>query len=392
MLSGFDFTEHYFIVSADRRELIAIDAGTSDVAEREAFAALRARVPQLPPLTTVFVTHAHWDHVGGHRYLRSLNPAVRFIGRGNYADELALGAGADEPTLKRFFGRDFRLADVLTYKPDVAIDRPIEMAIGGTRFSLLPTRGGETGDALLVHMPDEGSCSPATRSCPTLARRLPMRAASRGCSPASTRSMRWRRACCSTATNRSRASSASNRTLAELRAPVAWLREQVLRGIASGEPRAALQQANLVAPTLERSGSPVQLAYLVLRENLIDRLFDQHSGYWQNGLQGLDTLSDADHGAALFDYLDIDESRLVTAARRMAGDGRHELAAATLRAALARRPDSGPLRAASREAYTGLMEQYQEFSPFKLILYSTQAERPVAQQTGAANATARPSP
>jgi hypothetical protein len=38
------------------------------------------------------------------------------------------------------------------------------------------------------------------------------------------------------------------------------------------------------------------------------------------------------------------------------------------------------------------MEQYQEFSPFKLILYSTQAERPVAQQTGAANATARPSP
>ena len=27
VLSGFDFTEHYFIVSADRRELIAIDAG-----------------------------------------------------------------------------------------------------------------------------------------------------------------------------------------------------------------------------------------------------------------------------------------------------------------------------------------------------------------------------
>ena len=126
----------------------------------------------------------------------------------------------------------------------------------------------------------------------------------------------------------------------------------------------------------------MHLAYLVLRENLINRVFDQHSGYWQNGLQGLDTLSDADHGAALLDYLDVDESRLVAAARRMTADGRHELAAATLRAALAHRPASGRLREASREAYTRLMEQYQEFSPFKLLLYSVQAERPVAQQGG----------
>ncbi len=135
----------------------------------------------------MFVTHAHWDHVGGHGYLRSLNPAVRFVGRDNYADELALGAGAHEPTLVSFFGRDFRLADVLTYKPDVAIDRPVEMVVGGTRFSLLPTRGGETRDALLVHMPDQVCCSPATSSCPTSARRSPKKAASRGCSPASTR-------------------------------------------------------------------------------------------------------------------------------------------------------------------------------------------------------------
>ena len=49
VLSGFDFTEYYFIVSADRHELIAIDAGTSAVAAREAFAALRARVPHCRP-------------------------------------------------------------------------------------------------------------------------------------------------------------------------------------------------------------------------------------------------------------------------------------------------------------------------------------------------------
>src|SRR5258705_76028 len=56
VLSGFEFTEYHFIVSADRKELIAIDAGTRPDAAREAHEALRARVPGLPPLTTVFVT------------------------------------------------------------------------------------------------------------------------------------------------------------------------------------------------------------------------------------------------------------------------------------------------------------------------------------------------
>ena len=58
--------------------------------------------------------------------------------------------------LQRFFGDKFRLDDVLSYQPDVMVDRPTQLVIGGTRFSLLPTRGGETNDALLVHMPDEG--------------------------------------------------------------------------------------------------------------------------------------------------------------------------------------------------------------------------------------------
>ncbi|MBA2352985.1 MAG: MBL fold metallo-hydrolase, partial [Burkholderiales bacterium] len=147
LLSGFEFTEYYFVVSADRRELIAIDAGTRADAARAAHEALRARVPSLPPLTTVLVTHAHWDHVGGQRYFRSLSPSPRFIGRGNYKDELAHDAMANPAGLQLFFGKEFQLADVLSYKPDVTVDRPTELIIRGTRFELLPTRGGETDDA-----------------------------------------------------------------------------------------------------------------------------------------------------------------------------------------------------------------------------------------------------
>ncbi len=158
--------------------------------------------------------------------------------------------------------------------------------------------------------------------------------------------------------------------------------------MAQGATRAALQQANLVAPTLEQSPSSVHLAYLVLRENVINRLFDQRSGYWQNGLQGLDALSDADHGAALVDYLGIGEAQVLRATERMVADGRHELAASTLRWAQARLPASEPLRAARRLVYLKLMEKYQEFNPFKFILYAGQIEQVTAQMDALRNAPA----
>src|SRR5215475_1468823 len=141
VLSGFEFTEYYFVVSTDRRDLIAIDAGTRPDAARAPYEALRAQVPSIPTLTAVFVTHAHPDHVGGHGYFRSLNPALRFYGRSNYREELSLDSMANPAMLQRFFGDKFRLDDVLSYHPDVLVDRPTELIIGGTRFELLPTGG-----------------------------------------------------------------------------------------------------------------------------------------------------------------------------------------------------------------------------------------------------------
>jgi hypothetical protein len=79
-LTGFEFTEYYFVVSSDRHQLIGIDAGTRSDSARAAYEALQAYAPGLPPLTTVFITHAHWDHVGGHSYFRGLNPGPKFYG------------------------------------------------------------------------------------------------------------------------------------------------------------------------------------------------------------------------------------------------------------------------------------------------------------------------
>ena len=143
-LSGFEFTEYYFVVSEDGRELIGIDAGTRPDSAKAAYEALRAHAPGLPQLTTVFITHSHWDHIGGHGYFRTLNPNLRFYARSNYQEELARELNAPGNLGKHFFGERFNLDDIRTFKPDVTIDQPTEMKIGGTRIKLTPVRGGET--------------------------------------------------------------------------------------------------------------------------------------------------------------------------------------------------------------------------------------------------------
>src|SRR5262249_55777406 len=44
-LSGFEFTEYYFVVSSDRQQLIGIDAGTRPDFAKRAYEALQAHAP-----------------------------------------------------------------------------------------------------------------------------------------------------------------------------------------------------------------------------------------------------------------------------------------------------------------------------------------------------------
>src|ERR1700722_5094117 len=155
-LSGFEFTEYYFVVSDDGRQLIGIDAGTRADSAKVAYEALRAYAPGLPELTTIFITHSHWDHVGGHTYFRTLNPPVRFYARSNYAEEIAHDLNQPGIFDKQFFGQAFSIDNVRSFKPDITIDRRTGLKIGGTRIELIPVEGGETHDAMFINLPDQG--------------------------------------------------------------------------------------------------------------------------------------------------------------------------------------------------------------------------------------------
>ena len=376
VLSGFEFTEYGFVVSSDRRHLVAIDAGTRPDSARAAYEALRAYAPGLPDLTTVLITHSHWDHVGGHRFFRSLESSPRFYARRNGQDEIAKGMAAPRSFFPHFFGTRFDVEDVRTFAPDAPVDGRTDLTIGGTRFELIPASGGETADALLIHLPElgvmfvgdvimpylgapfveEGNLDGLLDAIDEIAKRRP-RILLHGHQPL-TRVF----------------SSAS--LLTRLKPQLAWLRGQVLEAVQGGGERAAIQQANLIPPGVLEDPD-LHLPYLLLRENVINRLYDQNIGYWQPDLQGVDALSRADRGSLLVDYLGVSEGRLVAATKRMIADGNLELAATTLEWTKGRFPKSKAVKEVERLTYLKLMEKYQNFNPFKFIVYSAQIGEPV---------------
>jgi len=132
---------------------------------------LRAYAPNLPELTTIFVTHSHWDHIGGQTYFRGLNPKPRFYARSNYQEEIAGEINGPESIAKHFFGERFNLEDVRNFRPDATVDRPTELKVGGTRIDLFPVHGGETRDAMFIHLPDLACSLSAISSCLTSVRR-----------------------------------------------------------------------------------------------------------------------------------------------------------------------------------------------------------------------------
>lgn len=372
-LTGFEFTEYYFVVSKDRHQLISIDAGTRPDFAKAAYEALQASAPGLPPLTSVFVTHAHWDHLGGHSFFRGLSSHPKFYGRANYQEEFAKEFDAPEVFGKEFFGERFNAEDVRSYKPDVAIDKRTDLDIGGTKFELIPVRGGETHDAMLIYLPDEkvmfmgdvimpylgapfaqeGDLDGLIEAIDVIVSRNPQHLL-HGHEPL-TRNF------------------SSPLILSHLKIDLTWLQDQVLAAIRRGDNRAAIHHANLIPPDFLSTQPDAYQPYYILREHVIDRLYDRNVGYWQANLQGLSHPSRADRAELLVDYLGASEGQIVKAADRLSADGKYAMAAELIETAEPKFPDSEALKNAKRFAYLKLMEKNQNTDPFKFIIYSSKA-------------------
>ncbi len=368
VLSGFEFTEHHFIVSADGQELIAIDAGTRPDSAEAAYRALLRQVGDLPPLTTVFFTHAHWDHIGGHRFFRRLNPEVIFYARDNYRAELDMVVQAEIP-FSYFFGATYDNELISDFRPDVTVAQRSEVYRGGTRFELIPVPGGETPDGMFIFMPDDGVLFVGDFIMPFLGAPF----FEEGSIPGLFEAMDIAASIAPEHILHGHETLTRNwdtpQKLVVLRVQLQWLHEQVLAGIRAGLSRGDLHRMNLIPPGLYEHPE-TQLIYLIMRENFINRAFDQNVGYWHADGTGLDDLGRAEYGAMLTTYLDLSPRALAGAIEKMIEAGDHHLAARLADWALVAYPDAPRLENLRREAYLKLKEKYQFANPFKFIIYS----------------------
>jgi glyoxylase-like metal-dependent hydrolase (beta-lactamase superfamily II) len=378
-LSGFEFTEYYFVVSDDGRQLIGIDAGTRADSAKDAYEALRAYAPGLPELTTIFVTHSHWDHIGGHKYFRTLNPGLRFYARSNYQEEIAHDLNGPGNFGKQFFGERFSLDDVRSFKPDVLIDGHTELTIGGTHIELIPVHGGETHDAMFINLPDQGVMFVGDFIMPYLGAPFVEEGDFQGLLDAIDIVVEKHPQHLLHGHTPLTQVFTSAGMLAQLKTNLAWLQEQILTSIRRGDARAAIHQANLIPPGLLGGREDVYQPYLILREHVIDRIYDQNVGYWQPDMQGLDHLGSSDRAELLVDYLGITEKQLVTTVERLVADGKYELAAALLESSGSSFERSDSVARAKRLVYLKLMEKNQNTDPFKFIIYSAKIGEQTSQ-------------
>src|ERR1700730_6994232 len=241
-LSGFEFTEYYFVVSDDGRQLIGIDAGTRADSAKAAYEALRAYAPSLPELTTVFITHSHWDHIGGHKYFRDLNPRLRFYARSNTQEEIVREVDAPGNFGKQFFGERFSLDDVRSFKPDVTIDGRTDLEIGGTRIELIPVYGGETHDAMFIYLPDQSVMFVGDFIMPYLGAPFAEEGDFQGLLDAIDVAVERHPLHLLHGHEPLTRNFASATMLAQLKADLVWLHEQVLTAVRRGDERAAIHQ------------------------------------------------------------------------------------------------------------------------------------------------------
>ena len=356
---GYDFADFAFIVTADG--IVAIDSSTTEAHARAALGDLRRLTDA--PITHVILTHAHWDHIGGLSAIKA--PGAQVIARSNFADELRIINETGAP-LGAFFGREGSPAFALA--PDRLVAEPETLTIGGVELALYPAHGGETDDALLIHLPASGVLFIGDALMPQLGapflpegsaeglfetlgliQRLEPRHLIHGHTPLT--------------------ENIGPESIPGLKAALRDLLGQVLQAIRDGRTLVEILDRNYLPASLESHPSSV-VPFLLMRDNLIQRVYHQRTGYWKPDGEGVEQFAPGEWAAAL-DLLAAGKERaFARSATSLLNQGNAALALKLIELGQQSHPSSRSLPRLRRQALDRLRERYQQLHPFKFILYS----------------------
>jgi glyoxylase-like metal-dependent hydrolase (beta-lactamase superfamily II) len=150
-----DISNAYLVTTADGDVLVNTGFPTSAERNKALFAPHRTG-----PLRYIILTQSHPDHFGGVPALTEpgakIITEVRFVETAAWYEKLRPFA---EPRSRKLWGATVNPGgprlEVPKITPDIEVDREFAFELGGRKFQVLSTPGGETLDSLTVWMPNE---------------------------------------------------------------------------------------------------------------------------------------------------------------------------------------------------------------------------------------------
>jgi glyoxylase-like metal-dependent hydrolase (beta-lactamase superfamily II) len=355
---SYDFGDFAFIQTS--AGVVAIDAGTSPDRVRAGMADLGLK--DHAPVSHLILTHAHFDHVGGTAAVRGADTQV--IASAGFPAEAERQRHWSVP--RDLTGTGAR--PDLEVKPDRLISEPTSLVVGDTEFVLIPVRGGETPDALMVHLPATGLLFAGDVMMPYLG--VPF--TDEGSPEGLLDTLRYIRELAPRQLIEGHTTLTDNFTieaLTGLEPALAELHEFALARIGENMPLPHILDLGYLPALLQDHPAAVG-PYLVSRDTFIARLYHQRTGYWRADGYGLDPRSQEETAAALDLLAGEKAEAFVTAATTLAGQGDLALALEILAPGLLRHPDSRELAELRQAVLARLMEQRQLLDPFGFLVYA----------------------
>jgi glyoxylase-like metal-dependent hydrolase (beta-lactamase superfamily II) len=334
--------------------------GTTDQAE----AALNAmrEISDLP-ISHVILTHGHWDHIGGVSALRE--PGVEVIAQAGFAAEVeSQNAGAVPWTRFLPAGAGHR-HDVV---PDRLVEHPESLTVGGVELRLIPVHGGETHDALLIHLPARGIVFVGDVLMPHLGAPFFAEGSAEGLLD-TLQLLRDLRPDLLIHGHAPLTATFTPAALAGL-SPALTDLYQVIRGdISAGRSVHDILGRNHM-PEVLRSHPASALPYILLRDNVIRRVHRQRTGYFQPELDSIDLISPREWNAVLGMVSGGRVDVYLTAIEDLLERDDLTLALRLADAALENHPGSARAAELRQATLIRLVERNQQTSPFKFVIYS----------------------
>jgi glyoxylase-like metal-dependent hydrolase (beta-lactamase superfamily II) len=359
---SYDFSDFAFIETT--AGVVAIDAGTSPDRVLAAMADLGLK--DQAPVSHLILTHAHFDHISGAAAVRG--PDTEVIASAQFP--------AEAERLRHYVPPELigtSASPGSDVEPDRLIGERTSLVIGDTEFVLIPVRGGETSDALMVYLPASGVLFAGDVLMPYLGVPFFAEGSPEGLL-ATLRAIRELAPRQLIEGHTTLTESFTIEAVAGLEPALTELYGFVLARI--GETMALphiLDRGYL--PAVLRNHPTAVVPYLVTRDNFIARLYHQRTGYWQLDGEGLDPRSLQERAEALDLLAGGRAQAFVTAAATLADQGDLSLALEILAPGVLRHPDSTELADLRQAVLIRLMEQRQLLDPFGFAVY--------AQLTGA---------